>query len=88
MLTMYYQKSEATGYAEENKMRGMPWAEMITLFKKAHKIEAIEHSSKFKAAGTKATSPKTPTTAQPTEQKPPHSTPYNTQNQQPLNSTP
>ena len=52
---MFYQSSESTGRADENVMRAMPWAEMMTLFKKAHKIEELEHTAKFpNAAGTNA----------------------------------
>ena len=88
MLTLYYNKADATGYADEKMMRGQPWGELVSSFKKAYKIEAIEHGAKFKAAGTKATNPKPPTAAQHPERNPQHSTPYNTQTQQPPTNTP
>ena len=66
MLMMFYQSSESTGRADENVMRAMPWAEMMTLFKKALKIEELEHTAKFpNTAGTNANPPHT---AQPTGQ--------------------
>ena len=64
---MFYQSSESTGRADENIMRVMPWVEMMTLFKKAHKIEELKHTAKFpNAAGTNT---KPPHTAQPTGQQ-------------------
>ena len=47
MLAMYYQSPESIGRTDENAMRAMPWAAMMTLFKKAYKIEDLEYTAKF-----------------------------------------
>ena len=50
-------------------MREQPWGDLVSSFKRAHKINELEHGSKFKAAGA---TPKPPKSQTPTSATPPH----------------
>ena len=68
MLQMYYNQN-THGLQDEKSMREQPWGDLISSFKRAHKINELEHGSKFKAAGA---TPKPPKPQTPTSATPPH----------------
>ena len=63
---MYYNQN-THGLQDEKSMREQPWGDLVSSFKRAHKIQEIEHGSKFKAAGAipKTPKPQNPTSATP-----------------------